>query len=138
MPWQPPDHWTEQQGQLKTSGQVTLNSQGKGYISFSPTNARQRWVVEQVVTTTNQVALSTTVPVATIALNSTDISTMSPGNQRSATWNGNQDTWQGSEDVGPCDFISVLYSPPPGSTPSALSGVICTAVVTGQKYTRRQ
>lgn len=137
MGWQPPDHWTETQSQLKVSGQVTLNSAGKGYISFSPDNARQRWVVEQVVTTTNQAALSTTVPVATIALNSTDITTMSPGNQRSATWSANQDTWQGAEDVGPCDFFSVLYSPPPGSSPSALAGVICTAVITGTKYTRR-
>lgn len=137
MGWKPPAHWDETEAQLHKSGQVTLNSAGKGYISFDPDNARQRWVVEQVVVTTNQVALSTTVPVATIALNSTDITTMSPGNQGSATWNGNQDTWQGEQDVGPCDFFSVLFSPPPGSSAGALAGVICTAVISGTKYTRR-
>lgn len=137
MPWKPPAHWDETESQLRKSGQVTLNSAGKGVLIFDPENARQRWVVNQVVVTTNQSATSTVIPVATIALNTTDFSTMSPGNQRSATWSGNQDTWQGEEDVGPCDFFSVLFTPPPGTSGTPLAGVICTAVVTGTKYTRR-
>ena len=137
MGWEPPDHWTEIKSQLRKSGQVTLNSAGKGYISFDPDSMRQRWVVTSVVVTTNQNASSTVVPVATVALNSTDTSTASPGNLDSATWSGNQDTWDGEMDVGPCDFFSVLFAPPTGQSGAPLSGVICTAVIKGTKYTRR-
>lgn len=138
MPWQPPGHWTEVQSQLKKSGSVTLSSTGNGVITFDPDSGHQRWTVEQVVVTTNQAATATTVPVVTLALNTVSFSTMSPGNQRGATWSGNQDTFTGTpEDVGPCDFFSVIFSPPAGNNGSTLSGVICTAVLTGTKYTRR-
>lgn len=137
MPWTPPDHWTEQVGQLRKTGQVTLNSAGKGVLTFDPDNARQRWEVTQVVVTTNQASTATTVPVATIARNTVDLSTMSPGNQGSATWSGNQDTWTGEELIGPCDWLAVLFTPPPGQSGTPLAGVICTAIVTGTKFTRR-
>lgn len=137
MGWEPPDHWSEIKSQLRKSGQVTLNSAGKGYIAFDPDSMRQRWVVTSVVVTTNQNASSTVVPVATVALNSTDVSTASPGNLDSATWSGNQDTWDGEMDVGPCDFFAVLFAPPTGQSGTPLSGVICTAVIKGTKYTRR-
>lgn len=138
MPWQPPDHWTEIQGQLYKSGQVTLNSAGKGYISFDPENARQRWEVTQVVVTTSQSSTATLVPVATIGKNVTDLSTASPGLLGSATWSGNQDTWQGEMLIGSGDFLAVLFSPPAGQSGTPLAGVVCTAVVTGVKFTRRQ
>ena len=138
MPWQPPDHWTEVQGQLYKSGQVTLNSAGKGYITFDPENARQRWEVTQVVVTTSQNASATVVPVATIGKNVTDLSTASPGLLGSATWSGNQDTWQGEMLISSGDFLAVLFNPPTGQSGAPLAGVVCTAVVTGTKFTRRQ
>lgn len=128
---------TEVELLLKQSAQVTLNASGNGVITFQPDNGRQRWVVTSVVVTTNQPATASTVPVVTLAINTTALSTMSPGNQRGSTWSGNQDTFSGNMDVGPCDFLSVLFSPPPGSSGAVLSGVIATAVVTGKKYTRR-
>jgi hypothetical protein len=137
MGWQPPDHWNEVQSQLRKSGQVKLNSQGRGFISFDPDSARQRWVVTKAVVTTDQSSTATLVPVAQVALNSTDVTTASPGNLDSATWSGNQDTWGGEIDVGPCDFLSVLFFPPSGQSGASLSGVTCTAVITGTKYTRR-
>jgi hypothetical protein len=134
--WLPPATWTETQAQLRKTGSCTLDANGNGVIIFDPDNARQRWVVTSVVVSDNQSATSTVIPVATVALNTTALSTMSSGNQRGATWSGNQDTFQGSLDVGPCDFMAVLFSPPPGTGGSALAGVICTAIVTGTKYGR--
>lgn len=128
----------EIEGLLKVSGQVTLDSSGRGVLTFDPQNARQRWDVRQVVVTTNQNATATVVPVVTLAVNTVTFATMAPGNQRGATWNGNQETFTGSEHVGPCDFFTVLFTPPAGQSGAPLSGVIATAVVTGYKYTRRR
>jgi hypothetical protein len=136
-PWQPPGHWDEIQSQLFKSGQVTLNSVGKGYISFDPENARQRWEVTQVVVTTNQSSTATIVPVATVGKNVTDVSTASPGLLGSATWSGNQDTWQGEMLISSGDYLAVLFAPPAGQSGASLAGVVCTAQVTGVKYTRR-
>lgn len=137
MGWTPPDHWVETQAQLRKSGSVTLNSAGQGTITFDPDSARQRWVVTTVVVSTNQAFNAGTVPTVTLGLNSVDITTMSDGNQRGATWSGNQDTWSGEIDVGPADFLSVLFAPPAGMAGTSLAGVICTAVITGVKYNRR-
>jgi hypothetical protein len=123
----PPDHWTERAGQLKTSQSITLNAAGNGVIS-------------SVVTSTNQNSAAVVVPYATLALNTTDLSTMSQGNQRGTTYSGQQNTFSGALDVGPCDFMSVLFYPPPGSTAgqiAALAGIIATVVITGTRYTRR-
>jgi hypothetical protein len=136
----PPGAWAETASQLKTSGNVTLNAAGDGSIQFSPDNANQRWVITSVVVSTNQVSTSLCVPYATLALNTTDITQMSQGNQRGSTYNGFQNTFSGAMDVGPCDFVSVLFYPPPGASAAqiaALAGVIANAVITGTKYTRR-
>lgn len=138
MAWIPPAHWDETQAQLKKSGTVTLDANGLGAITFEPSSARERWLVTSVVTSTNQAATATTVPTATIALNSTSFSTMSQGNQRGSTWSGNQDQWDGEAEVSACDFLSVLYSPPQGKSGAPLSGVIATAIITGVKYIRRR
>jgi hypothetical protein len=140
MSWTPPAHWVEVQYQLKKSMSVTLDSTGNGVIIFQPDGAHQRWDVSSVVVSTNQASTSTTIPIATLALNTISNATLSPGNSRGSTWSGNQDTFTGSLDVSPCDFMSVIFTPPPGATPTqvaTLSGVICTAIVTGAKYTRR-
>lgn len=123
--------------QLKKNGQVKLDSSGNGVLTFDPDSARQRWEVTSVVVTTNQASTASVVPIVTLAINAVALSTMSPGNQRGATWSGNQDTWEGLIDVGPCDFFTILFSPPTGGG-AALSGVLITAIVTGKKYTRRQ
>lgn len=129
---------TETQGLLKKSGQVTLDANGNGVLIFDPDSANQRWVVDTVVVTTNQPGTATTVPTCTIAMNTTQLSTMSPGNQRGSTWSGNQDVFTNANmDIGPCDFLSVIFSPLQGTSGAALNGVIATAVITGTKYTRR-
>lgn len=134
----PPDHWGETASQLRKSGTVTLDANGKGSVSFSPDSANQRWVVTTVIVSTNQSATATLVPYATGALNTTDISQMSQGNQLGTSYDGNSDTFGGPPfDVGPCDFYSVLWYPPPGQSGAALSGVIASAVLQGTKYTRR-
>lgn len=140
MSWAPPTAWTELQLALKKTMQVTLNSAGNGVIIFDPDSANQRWVVDTVVVTTNQASTATTIPICTLAVNTVTAATMSPGNQFGTSWSGNNDTFSGSLDVGPCDFLSVLFAPPPGSTNAqiaTLSGVIATAVVLGSKFTRR-
>ena len=137
MGWTPPDHWVETQAQLRKSGTVKLNASGQGTIYFTPDSARQRWVVEQVVVSTNQLFSAGTVPTVTLALNSNDIVTMSDGNNLGQTWSGNQDTYTGAQDVGPCDNFSVIFSPPTGQSGASLSGVICAARITGVKYNRR-
>lgn len=137
MGWSPPEHWRESQSQLKKSGTVTLNSSGQGTIYFDPDTARQRWVVDTVIVSTNQAFSAGTVPTVTIALNSNDVTTMSDGNGRGSTWSGNQDTWTGTIDVGPADFLSVIFAPPTGQAGTSMAGVICSAVVTGVKYNRR-
>jgi hypothetical protein len=162
----PPDHWTETAGQLRTSGVCTLDAAGLGTISFDPDSANQRWVITMVTVSTDQAADASLVPYATLALNTTDISQMSQGNNRGSTWSGNLSSFSGSMDVGPMDFASVLFYPPPGTVPSsgsqvtypslttypgpamfpganseftsALAGVIASAVVSGTKYTRRR
>ena len=133
----PPAHWAEAASQLKISGSVTLDSNGNGTVQFTPVNANQRWVVLAVLVSTNQAAVATVVPYATLALNSGDIATMSQGNQQGTSWAGNNDQFRGGLDVGPCDNVSVLFYPPPGQSGTPLAGVIATAVVTGTRYTRR-
>ena len=123
--------------QLKKSGSVTLDVNGNGVLYFQTDSANQRWEVTSVVVYTNQSATSTTVPVATLALNAADLATSSPGNQMGATWSGNQDTFTGTWDIGPCDFMSVIFGAPNGTNGGALHNVIATAVVTGTKYTER-
>ena len=137
MGWTPPAHWREEQTQLKKSGTVTLNASGQGTITFDPDSARQRWVVSTVIVKTNQAFSAGTVPTVTLALNSTNVTTMSDGNSLGQTWSGNQDTYTGEIDVSPADFLSVIFAPPAGMAGTSLSGVICTAVITGVKYTRR-
>lgn len=137
MTWTPPANWTEVQSQLKKSGQVTLDANGNGSVTFDPDNARQRWDISAVVVKTNQPANATVVPVATLVMNGVDITQSSPGNQRGATYSGNQDTFQGSWDIGPCDFMSVVFSAAPGQDGTQMAGVIATVIVTGSKYTRR-
>lgn len=140
MPWQPPDHWTETQSQLKQSGQVTLDANGNGVLYFTPDSARQRWEVTSVVVTTNQPANAVVVPQAQIAINTADLITMSQGNNRGASWSGNQDTFQGLVEVGPVDYLTILFNPPPGSTGAQiaqLAGVMASVIVTGSKFTRR-
>jgi len=136
----PPDAWAETAGQLRQSASVTLDATGSGTVMFTPNNANQRWVVTRIVITTNQAATATVVPYCTPALNSNDITTMSQGNQIGTSWAGNNDQFTGAQDVGPCDNLSVIFYPPPGSSPAqiaALHGVTATAVVTGTRYTRR-
>lgn len=137
----PPPAWTEVASQLRVSGSAVLNSAGIGTVSFSPDNANQRWVINSVVVSTNQAVAAQTVPQCTLALNTTDYTQLSQGNARGTSWSGNNDTFNGAVDVGPCDFVSLLFYPPPGSSSgqiAALAGVTAYAVVTGTKYTRRR
>jgi len=137
MSWTPPGHWVEVESQLKKSGQVTLDSNGNGVLTFDPDNARQRWVVEQVVVSTAQSSTATVVPQAIIALNTVTVATLSMGNQRGASWSGNQDTFTGNVDVSPADYLTVAFTCPAGQSPAALAGVVASAIVTGTKHTRR-
>jgi len=138
MAWQPPSEWVETQAQLKKSGHVTLNASGQGTIYFDPDTARQRWVVNTIVVSTNQAFSAGTVPTVTVGLNGNDITTMSDGNQLGSTWSGNQDTYRGEIDVGPCDFLSIIFAPATGQSGTSMSGAICNAVITGVKYNRRR
>jgi hypothetical protein len=131
---------TEVSGQLRQAGQVVLDANGDGVLIFSPASARDRWEVQTVVVSTNQAATATVVPVATMALNTVVTSQLSQGNARGSSWSGNQDVFTGLVDVGPADFLSVLFAPPPGATAAqiaVLAGVIGYATVTGTRYTRR-
>jgi len=123
-------------GELHKSGQVTLNSTGNAVLTFDPDHANQRWEVESIVVSTNQASTATIVPFVTLAKNTTALSTMSAGNQAGASWNGNKATFRGTLKIGPCDFLSVIFSPPAGQSGASMSGVIASAVVTGTKYLR--
>lgn len=133
MPYTP----VEVSAPLKKSGQVKLDANGNGVLTFDPDHANQRWEVTSVVVKTNQAATATNVPVATVALNTADITVLSDGNNRGQSWSGNQDSFQGQIDVGPCDFLGIAFSPAPGASGASLAGVIASAVVTGTKYTFR-
>lgn len=122
---------------FKKSGSVTLDANGNGVITFDPDNAWQRWEVDSVVVSTNQNANATVVPIATVALNTVDPSTMSSGNMRGSSWSGNQDSFEGIMQVSPCDFLSVVFYAAAGQDGTKLAGVIAKAVVTGTRYTRR-
>lgn len=125
------------EGLLKKSGQVILNGSGLGTLTFSTDHANQRWEVDSVVISTNQSATAIVVPFVTLAENTTVLSQLSAGNQRGATWNGNQQTFRGLWHMGPMDFLSVMFSPPTGASGAPLSGVVASAVVSGKKFTRR-
>lgn len=135
-----PDHWREVSSGLRKSGQVTLDANGNGVLTFDPDSANQRWVITYITITTNQPATATVVPQCTLALNTTDITQLSQGNSRGTSWSGNNDTFDASIDVGPVDFVSLLFAAPPGSTAlqlAELAGVIAGATLNGTKYTRR-
>ena len=127
----------ELRSNLKQSGQVKLNASGVGVLQFYPDHANQRWEVDTVVVSTNQAATATTVPFVSLALNTVDPSTASAGNAQGTTWNGNNETFTGRIEVGECDFLSVIFAPPPGASGAPLSGVIGAVVINGTKYTRR-
>lgn len=127
----------EVSGELKKSGQVRLNAFGDGVLIFQPDSGSQRWEVTSVVVATDQDVTATVVPIATLAINTVTLSTMSAGNQRGASWSGNNDTFVGKINIGPSDFLTVLWSPAPGQDLTPLIGVTASAVVTGTKYTRR-
>jgi len=133
----PPPAWTEIASQLRQSQQVTLDANGNGVLYFTPSSGNQRWVVSTVTVQTNQAATATVVPVATMAMNAHDLATMAAGALVGASWSGNNDTWTGAQDVGPCDTLAILFSAPPGASGSSLAGVIANAVVRGTSYTRR-
>lgn len=120
---------------LKKSGTVTLTATG-GLLFFSPDHANQRWEITSVVVSTDQAATATTIPVATLAINSPTLGLISPGNQRGATYSGNQDTFGGQIDIGPCDELDVHFTPYPGISGTPLIGVHASAVITGFKYNR--
>lgn len=125
-------------GDLKKSMQASLDATGNTVIIFGPDHANQRWEVTAVEVHTNQAATATLVPNAVPALNTTSFATLSAGNRRgAATWSGNNDIFRGLIEVGPCDFLSILFYPPVGQSGAPLSGVIASAVVTGTKYTKR-
>lgn len=131
---------TEVTGLLKYAGSVKLDSSGNGVLTFDPSSARERWEITSIVVSTNQAANATVVPVATVGKNTAIVSNLSQSNNHGQSWSGNQDVFAGQIDIGPADFLSVLFSPPPGATNtqiSALVGVICYATVTGQRFTRR-
>jgi hypothetical protein len=131
---------TEISGQLRYAAQVKLDASGNGVITFDPASARERWEVTDVVVSTNQAANATVVPVATTGKNTTQVSQLSQGNNRGQSWSGNQDIFHGLINISPADFLSVLFSPPPGATNAqiaVLAGVICYATVTGTRYVRR-
>lgn len=125
------------EGILKASGQVKLDSAGNGVLTFSTDHANQRWVIDTVVVSTNQAANAVVVPFVTLAENTTALGTLSAGNQRGATWNGNKETFTGNWRIGPVDFLAVIFSPPAGQSGASMSGVVASAVVSGTKYTRR-
>jgi hypothetical protein len=125
-------------GDLKKSMQAKLDANGLAVITFSPDHANQRWEVTYIGVTTHQNANATLIPYAVPALNTVSLSTMSAGNQRAqATWSGNNDAFRGLIDVGPCDFLSILFYPPTGQSGTPLSGIIASAVVTGTKYIKK-
>jgi hypothetical protein len=98
-------------------------------------------VLTYVTVSTNQPATAVVVPQCTLALNTTDITQLAQSNNYGTSWSGNNDTFNASIDVGPEDFITLLFFPPPGSTPAQialLAGVIAGATVQGVKYTRRR
>jgi hypothetical protein len=131
---------TEISGQLRYAAQVKLDATGNGVMTFDPASARERWEVTSVVVSTNQAANATVVPVATVGKNTLVASQLSQGNSRGSSWSGNQDVFSGQVDISPADYLSVIFSPPPGATNTqitALSGVICYATVTGTRYVRR-
>jgi hypothetical protein len=130
--------WVETAYNLRKSGSVTLASDGTGVIMFETDSGNTRWEVDNVVVTTNQAATATTIPVVNLALNTVTYAGLTDDNRRGATYSGNQDQWSGGTiDVGHCDYLSVVFSPPPGASGTPLSGVLAKAVVTGTKYTRR-
>lgn len=133
----PPQHWTEVPTQLRQSSQVKLNATGIGVVSFQPVSANSRWVVTSVHVSTDQASIASLVPYAAVVLNATDLTMASPANNYGATWDGNNDTFSTPFDVGPCDFFSVIWYPPPGQSGTPLAGVIASAVVSGTNYTRR-
>lgn len=129
----------ELKSELKKSGRVTLDSAGNGVIIFDPDNANQRWEVTSVVVSTNQAATATVIPVATVSLNTAVPALLSAGNNLGSSWQGNKETFTGSQPVGPCDFLSIVFGPPPqqAGAAAAIAGVMCTAIIQGWKYTRR-
>jgi hypothetical protein len=116
---------TEAPGQVKKSGQVTLDQNGYGVITFCPDNAWQRWEINQVVVSTNQAATDVPVPVAEVFVN--DVS--SRGNSEGGTSSGNQDVLVGLINVGPVDQLSVVWT-------GGIPGSVATTVITGASYTR--
>jgi hypothetical protein len=135
----PPDDWTEVSGHFRFYQTVTLDANGLGTIYFQPQSANQRWVMKNVIVSTNQPSAATVVPYATLAINTDQLATMSQGNAKGTSWGANNDQFTGAMDVGGADYLTVLFYPPPGASAgqiAMLSGITATAIALGTRYTR--
>jgi hypothetical protein len=117
---------TEWSGELRKSGQVTLDASGNGTITVASDNAWQRWVVESVWVSTNQAQTATPVPTAELFVGPAS----SRANSRGVSWSGNQDTFEGRILVGRVDEFHIVFA-------GGIPGTVASAVIGGTKHTRR-
>jgi hypothetical protein len=120
-----PAQVSEVSGQLRKAGSVVLDASGYGEILFDPENARQRWEVTAVVLSTSQPPAVTPIPQVSVYVNHPS----SPGNSQGSSWAGTKDTLKGLSNVGPCDFLAVVFS-------GGIPGSVAFANIAGTKYTR--
>jgi hypothetical protein len=137
-------------GQLRLSGQAAVNS-GVAVIRFDPGSGRERWEVRSVVASTNQAASATSIPKVAVMLGASQFVPVSQAGNRGHSWDGNMVTLACNVNVGPADWLGIVFtSPDPYETtgvyldmytdayPGTLAdGTICYAVITGTRYTRR-
>ena len=124
---------TEVSGQLKQSSSIMLDANGNGAIYFTPNNSHQRWEISSVVVSTNQGPTNIPIPTAEIFINGVSFGTTivtSTGQSLGATWSGNQDSFSGKADVGPCDSLAIVFT-------GGIAGTMAFSNIRGTYYTRR-
>lgn len=115
----------EVEGDLNESGNVKLDSNGDGTVTFDVDNSWQRWVIDSIPVGTSQLSTQTPYPTAEVFAGPGPFPPYSQG----ATWTGNQDTFTGRVDLDSGSTLFVVWS-------GGISGTIATARVHGKRYTR--
>lgn len=109
-------------GQVRRRQAVVLDGSGNGTVNFDVRSANHKWVITDVVSSTDQAPTTAPYPTVTIYLGG-----QQAGVSEGASWTGNQDIFRGKVTMEPGLDLTVAYT---GGT----VGSKATCVIEGESY----
>jgi hypothetical protein len=117
-----PAQWQEI-GPVRCRGSAKLDASGNGQIYFTVYSANHRWLIYEVVVNVVTVLSPQVFPQVTLHIGGQAQAGLSEG----ASWNGNQETFQGQILMDACDDLTVDFA-------GGALNQVCTAIIEGTNY----